>query len=60
MEPICNIPFNQARECLFRTYHKLRFCKNELDYFEECHHDPINYAKFQELATNIQFIKHSF
>ncbi len=54
MEPICNFPFNQARECLFRSNLKLRWCKNELDLFEECYYDPINYAKFEEVATVIQ------
>lgn len=54
MEPICNNPFNEARECLFRSRMKLRFCKNELDLFEECYHDPIMYAKFEEVATKTQ------
>lgn len=54
MEPICNNPFNEARECLFRSRMKLRFCKNELDLFEECYHDPITYAKFEEVATKTQ------
>lgn len=54
MEPICNTPFNEARECLFRSKLKLRFCKSQLDLFEECYHDPITYAKFEELATVTQ------
>ncbi len=54
MEPICNNPFNDARECLYRSQMKLRFCKNELDLFEECYHDPITYAKFEEVGTKIQ------
>ena len=54
MEPICNNPFNEARECLFRSKMKLRFCKSQLDLFEECYHDPVTYAKFEEVATNIQ------
>lgn len=33
---------------------KLRWCKPELDMFEECKHDPLVYAKFQELATPVQ------
>lgn len=54
MEPICNAPFNDARECLFRSKMKLRLCKNELDYFEECYHDPISFAKFQAVSTVTQ------
>lgn len=54
MEPICNNPFNEARECLFRSKMKLRWCKSQLDLFEECYHDPITYAKFEEVATNTQ------
>lgn len=53
-EPICNNPFNEARECLYRSRLKLRFCKNELDMFEECKRDPIGYAKFVELGTKDQ------
>jgi hypothetical protein len=61
MEPICNRPFNEARECLYRSSLKLRLCKNELDMFEECYHDPVNYAKFEEVATPIQLdTKHYF
>jgi len=33
---------------------KLRLCRNELDYFEECYHDPLAFAKFQALATVTQ------
>ena len=33
---------------------KLKFCKNELDMFEECYHDPVSYAKFEEVATKNQ------
>ncbi len=54
MEPICNNPFNEARECMFRSKMKLRFCKSQLDLFEECYHDPISYAKFEEVGTTIQ------
>jgi hypothetical protein len=54
MEPVCNFTFNQSRECLFRSNLKLRWCKNELDLFEECYYDPINYAKYEEVATVIQ------
>jgi hypothetical protein len=54
MEPICNTPFNEARECLFRSKMKLRFCKSQLDLFEECYHDPVTYAKFEEVGTSIQ------
>jgi len=54
MEPVCNSAFNDARECLFRSKMKLRLCKNELDYFEECYHDPLAFAKFQALATVTQ------
>jgi hypothetical protein len=54
MEPICNEPFNEARECLFRSRMKLRWCKSQLDLFEECYHDPIQYAKFEEAATRTQ------
>lgn len=54
MEPICLNPFNEARECLFRSRMKLRFCKNQLDLFEECYHDPITYAKFEEVGTTTQ------
>jgi hypothetical protein len=54
MEPICNTPFNYARECLFRSKMKMRLCKSELDLFEECYHDPITYAKFEETATLTQ------
>ena len=32
----------------------MRLCKSELDMFEECKYDPINYAKFVELATATQ------
>lgn len=40
---------------------KLRFCKSELDLFEECYHDPITYAKFEEVGTPIQLgQKHYF
>ena len=60
-EPICNNPFNEARECLYRSRLKLRFCKNELDMFEECKRDPISYAKFVELGTKDQnSTKHYF
>jgi hypothetical protein len=54
MEPICNNPFNEARECLYRSTLKLRWCKSQLDLFEECYHDPVTYAKFEEVATNTQ------
>lgn len=54
MEPICNGPFNDARECLYRSKMKLKWCKNELDMFEECYHDPVSYAKFEEVATKNQ------
>ncbi len=54
MEPICNNPFNEARECLFRSKMKLRFCRSQLDLFEECYHDPVSYSKFEEVATNTQ------
>ena len=54
MEPICNNPFNESRECLYRSKMKLRFCKSQMDLFEECYHDPITYAKFEEVATTIQ------
>ena len=33
---------------------KLRFCKNELDMFEECKRDPVWYGKFIELGTSDQ------
>ena len=33
---------------------KLRVCKAELDMFEECYNNPINYAKFEEVATDTQ------
>lgn len=54
MEPICNRPFNDARECLYRSTMKLRLCKAELDLFEECIHNPVEYAKFEEAATATQ------
>jgi hypothetical protein len=54
MDPICIKPFNDARECLFRSNIKLRPCKADLDLFEECHHNPKEYAKMEEVATNEQ------
>jgi FkbM family methyltransferase len=54
MEPICNNPFNEARECLFRSKLKLRWCRSQLDLFEECYHDPVTYAKFEEAGTKTQ------
>lgn len=29
-------------------------CKTELEYFTECKADPVGYAKFVELETNVQ------
>ena len=54
MERICNTPFIEARECLFRSKMKLRLCKSQLDLFEECYHDSVTYAKFEEVGTRIQ------
>ncbi len=54
MEPVCLKPFNDARECLFRSSMKLRSCKADLDLFEECNRDPIEYAKMEEVATESQ------
>ena len=54
MEPVCLEPFNNARECLYRSEMKLRLCKNHLDYFEECYHDPVGYKMFMETATAVQ------
>lgn len=54
MEPVCIKPFNDARECLFRSSLKLKPCKADLDLFEECLRDPIEYAKWEEAATNTQ------
>ena len=53
-EPICNIPFNDARECLFKVEGNLRLCETELMLFQDCVHDPTKYLKFQQLATRIQ------
>ena len=60
-EPICNIPFNNARECLFRSRFNFRFCLNDLDMFKECKKDPVGYAKFREAGTFTQnSTKHYF
>ncbi len=53
-EPICNIPFNEARECIFRSKVKLGYCQNELDMFEQCKNDPVGYERFRELGTSKQ------
>lgn len=45
-EPVCLEPFNEARECLFKMDGQMRVCEPELNYFEECVHDPKSYAKF--------------
>jgi hypothetical protein len=33
---------------------QMRVCEPELNYFEECVHDPKSFAKFQALATPVQ------
>ena len=55
-EPVCNEPFNDARECLFKIEGLLRVCEPELNLFEECVHDPVRFEKFQRLATPVQQI----
>jgi hypothetical protein len=50
-EPICLKPFNDARECLFRSTLKLRQCKEDIDLFELCFNNPQEYAKMEEAAT---------
>jgi len=32
----------------------MRVCEPELNYFEECVHDPKSFARFQALATPVQ------
>ena len=53
-EPVCNEPFNDARECLFRMDGQMRVCEPEINLFEECVHDPKAFAQFQSLATPVQ------
>ena len=50
-EPVCNDPFNDARECLFKMDGQMRVCEPEINLFEECVHDPKSFAKFQAMAT---------
>ena len=45
-EPICNDPFNDARECMFKMDGQMRVCEPELNLFEECVHDPRAFARF--------------
>jgi hypothetical protein len=60
-EPVCNIAFNEARECLFRSKVKLGYCNSELEMFENCKNDPIGYQRFLELGTQVQTgTKHYF
>lgn len=53
-EPVCLEPFNDARECLFKLDGQMRVCEPELNLFEECVHDPVQFEKFLRLATPIQ------
>ena len=51
MDPLCLLPFNDARECLFKADGNLYNCKEYLTQYVSCQRDPVEFKSFLESAT---------
>lgn len=54
MEPLCLLPFNNAKECLFKTENSQLACKKYLMQFEDCQNNPKEYMDFLKDSTERQ------
>lgn len=54
MEPACLDPFNDARECLFRSDGSTFNCKQYLHQYAYCQARPTEYLEFLKSSTSVQ------
>ncbi|KRX02035.1 hypothetical protein PPERSA_07680 [Pseudocohnilembus persalinus] len=60
MDPICTLPFNDSRECLFKADGNLYNCKEWVNLYVHCQKDPLDYKSFLEASSAKQLKSKSF
>ena len=51
LEPLCLDPFNDARECMFRSDGNLYNCKEILKLYVNCQKNPVEFKDFLDAST---------
>jgi hypothetical protein len=54
VEPLCLQPYNDAKECLFKTDNSQSVCKKYLMLFEDCQNNPSLFMDFLKDSTDAQ------
>ena len=60
LEPLCLDPFNEARECMFRSDGNLYNCKETIKLYANCQKNPVEFKDFLEVSTPNQKGQKSF